>query len=155
MKMRAHFSQSFVLINLSLRGSPPGLVGDGGGVASIADAFLARHAISTPPPPNERLLKRAVNCVSKLSAIPNTGSVLRTWTVFAWLSVAFRWVCETFNIVDFYPYQEEAIVYFLDKKMDGFVIFVNLPTGFGRLLIHRSLPLVFRSFRLVYHYAIT
>lgn len=82
MKIRAHYSQSFVLINLSLRGSPPGLVGDGGGVASIADALLARHAISTPPPPNERLLKRAVNCVSKLSAIPNPGSVLRTWTVF-------------------------------------------------------------------------
>lgn len=59
-------------------------------------------------------------------------------------------MCETFNIVDFNPYQEEAIVYFLDKKMDGFVIFVNLPTGFGRSLIHRSLPLVSRSFRLVW-----
>ena len=84
LKMRAHCGQSFVLINLSLRGSPPELVGDGGGVASIADAFLVRHAISTPlpPPPNERLLKRGADCVSKLSAIPNPGSVLRTWTVF-------------------------------------------------------------------------
>lgn len=57
-------------------------MGDGGGVASIADALLSRHAISTPPPPNERLLKRAVNSVSKLSAIPNPGSVLHTRTVF-------------------------------------------------------------------------
>lgn len=84
MKMRAHWGQSFVLINLSLRGSPPELVGDGGGVASIADALLVCHAISAPPlPPNERLLKRAADCVSKLSAIPNPGSVLRTWTVFS------------------------------------------------------------------------
>lgn len=67
----------------------------------------------------------------------------------------FRRVCETFNIVDLNPYQEEAIVYFLDKKMDGFVIFVNVPTGFGRSLIHQSLPLVFGSFRLAYHYTIT
>lgn len=64
-------------------------------------------------------------------------------------------MCETFNIVDLNPYQEEAIVYFLDKKMDDFVIFVNLPTGYGRSLIHQSLPLVFGSFRLAYHYTIT
>lgn len=67
----------------------------------------------------------------------------------------FRRVCETFNIADLNPYQEEAIVYFLDKKMDGFVIFVNVPTGFGRSLIHQPLPLVFGSFRLTYHYTIT
>lgn len=83
MKMRAHCSQSFVLINLSLRGSPPGLVGDREGLTSITDALLVRHTISTPsPPPTERLLERAADCVSKLSAIPNPGSVLRTWTVF-------------------------------------------------------------------------
>lgn len=54
------------------------------------------------------------------------------------ISVAFR--RETFDIVDLNPYQKEAIVCFVDKKMD---VFVNLPTGFGRSLIYQSLPLVF------------
>ena len=61
-------------------------------------------------------------------------------TNMADISVAFQRVSETFQIDDLNPCQLEAIVYFVEKKVD---VFVNLPTGFGKSLIYQALPLVF------------
>ena len=54
--------------------------------------------------------------------------------------MAFPRVCETFQIIDLNQFQQEAMEYFVNKKMD---FFVNLPTGYGKLLIYQALPLVF------------
>ena len=39
-------------------------------------------------------------------------------------------------------HQKDSIKYVVEKEKD---IFVNLPTGFGKLLIYQALPIVFLS----------
>ena len=48
---------------------------------------------------------------------------------------------QTFGIRELKPYQTDAVVQFL-QKID---VFVNLVTGYGKLLIYQALPFVFDS----------
>ena len=58
------------------------------------------------------------------------------------MEFAFSKVCEVVGIDKLNKHQEESIKYVAEKEKD---IFVNLPTGFGKLLIYQALPIVFLS----------
>ena len=55
---------------------------------------------------------------------------------------AFSKVCEVFSFEKLNKHQEDTIKYVVEKEKD---IFVNLPTGFRKLLIYQALPIVFSS----------
>ena len=54
----------------------------------------------------------------------------------------FSKVCEVFGIEKLNKHPEDSIKYVVEKEKD---IFINLPTGFGKLLIFQTLPIVFLS----------
>ena len=54
----------------------------------------------------------------------------------------FSKVCEVFGIEKLNKHQEHSTKYVVENEKD---IFVNLPTGFSKLLIYQSLPIVFSS----------
>ena len=56
------------------------------------------------------------------------------------LSEAFKKVSNIFQIRDLNENQKLSISKILKERKD---VFVNLPTGYGKSLIHQSLPLVF------------
>ena len=53
---------------------------------------------------------------------------------------SFSKVCEVFGIEKLNKYQENSIKYVVEKEK---YIFLNLPTGFGKLFIYQALPIVF------------
>ena len=55
---------------------------------------------------------------------------------------AFSKVCEVFSFEKLNKHQEDTIKYVVEKEK---AIFVNLPTGFRKLLIYQALPIVFSS----------
>ena len=56
------------------------------------------------------------------------------------LQHAFNKVCNVLGFDSLNTHQEKSIKYIVQEKKD---IFVNLPTGFGKSLIYRALPLVY------------
>ena len=56
------------------------------------------------------------------------------------LQHAFSKVCNVFGFDSLNTHQEKSIKYIVQEKKD---IFVNLPTGFGKSLIYRALPLAY------------
>ena len=56
------------------------------------------------------------------------------------LNKGFRAVSSMFKLPDLNGHQKQAIRKIIVDKED---VFVNLPTGFGKSLIYRALPLVF------------
>ena len=56
------------------------------------------------------------------------------------LQHAFNKVCNVFGFDSLNTHREKSIKYIVQEKKH---IFVNLPTGFGKSLIYRALPLVY------------
>ena len=55
--------------------------------------------------------------------------------------MAFQWVCETFKIVNLNPFQQEAMEYFVKKKVDIFVNLYRLGTAVNKSLEQRIIIL--------------
>ena len=56
------------------------------------------------------------------------------------LQRAFNKVCNVFGFDSLNTHQEKSIKYIVQERKDSFV---NLPTGFGKSLSYRALPLVY------------
>ena len=56
------------------------------------------------------------------------------------LQHAFKKVCNGFGFDSLNTHQEKSIKYTVQERK---AVFVNLPTGFGKSLIYRALPLVY------------
>ena len=91
-------------------------------IASYADALWVRHAIFLP---HERLLKRMGCLIRPITAhFPIKAAYFEPWSNYASdvvrnkmedICVAFQRVCETFQIVDWNPFQREAMGYFVKR----------------------------------------
>ena len=60
------------------------------------------------------------------------------------VAAVFDLVSQKFCIQELNALQKEAIIQFVEKQR---VVFINLPTGFGKSLIYQALPLVFNAMR--------